>query len=105
LLIVVNYTSGGNTVASTKAIKVDMNMTNGYNPTGTYVGNVNQNSYQVTTADFNTIITVPAATNGVSIMRKISEARQPLATSVITNPTLGYGSGGWSLPTTSPTMV
>ena len=101
LLFVVNYTDSGNTVASTQAIQLDCYYGVNYTFTGgEKIGVVNQNSYVVNLADFENITTVPATTNGVSLMRKVSEHRTLVAltgTNII-KPN-SYSNTTWSYPT------
>lgn len=107
LLFVVNYTSSGNTVASTQAIQLDCYY--GVNYTfinGSATGVVNQNSYVVNLADFENITTIPATTNGVSLMRKVSEYRAliPLTGTNLVKPGT-YSTTSWSYPSVTPTIV
>ena len=80
----------------------------GYNPIDVIDanGNVIANSNIVTMADLENIVTVPASTNGVSLLRKLSEARSPIATSNIQDPRAGYYTvGGWSFISVTPTII
>ena len=106
LLFVVTYTDGTSNFTSTQAIQADMN----YNipipgPNTTLTIGVNSNTYLTNVADYNTITTVPASTNGVSLMRKLSEARSPVSISNIIKPGTYNTIGGWTYPSVTPSII
>jgi hypothetical protein len=103
LLIVVNYSGG----TSTQAYLLNLNTgVNFPNTNSTYPIAVSSNSSIVNTADYNTVTTVPATTNGVSLQRKLTEARTPVTVSNIIKPgTRNATGGGWTLPSVSPGII
>jgi hypothetical protein len=102
LLIVVNQSGG----ASTQSYLLNLNV-------GIYSTNINtsypitisSNSSIVNTADYDTITTIPASTNGVTLQRKLTEARSPVSTTNLIKPGTYSTVGGWSYPSVSPTII
>ena len=107
-LFVVNYTENGVSKVSTQGLLLIGAYDNVSGVFGDFIsnGNVIANSNIVTMADLENIVTVPASTNGVSLLRKLSEARSPIATSNIQDPRAGYYTvGGWSFISVTPTII
>jgi hypothetical protein len=99
LLFVVTYNNGTTNVQSTQAYLFNIGSIPATS-NSSYSIPISSNTNLVNIADLNNITTVPAATNGVSLMRKLTEARSVVANTAMIDPTT-YSTTPWVYATTN----
>jgi hypothetical protein len=105
ILIVVTYNSGQGNTVSTQGYLCNLNYGVVY-PTinTTYTISVTSNVTVVNIADYESLNSNPVPTNGLSLLRKLSEARSVIPVASLIKPGT-YSTTGWSYPSVSPFIV